>query len=285
MTSFASNDRYHEMFVRLRARNEAALIPFFVLGFPDEERCLQLIDCAIEAGADALELGIAFSDPVADGPTIVQAVNVALAAGATPGKALALITTIRHRHPDIPIGLLLYSNLVLAHGLDEFCAAASAAGVDSLLLADMPLREAQALRAVAPAHNLATVFILPPAADDAHCRAVAEAARGYVYLLSRAGVTGAAHGAAMPLPGLVTRMRELQSPPLVLGFGIAAPEQVRAAVASGVDGVIVGSALIEVINSRISAAGAGPTTWTGVSDYLRAMKMATRTATTIATGT
>lgn len=134
--------RYAHLFASLAGRNEGALIPFFMLGDPDPRGSLASIEAALAAGADALELGLPFSDPVADGPTIVAAANRALATGMTPERCFAMIAQIRARHPRIPIGLLVYVNLVFARGLDSFYACAAQAGVDSVLIADLPLREA-----------------------------------------------------------------------------------------------------------------------------------------------
>lgn len=264
--------RYQQMFVQLGARNERALIPFFVLGFPNAEQCLQAIDAAIAAGADALELGIPYSDPVADGPTIVAAANTALANGMTPGIALQLVAQIRAKHPHIAIGLLLYANLVLAKGTDAFCKQAKLAGVDSLLVADIPLREAASLRQAAGCHQLEVVFIVPPNADVESTYALAKASKAYVYLLSRAGVTGSENAAAMPLAHLLKQLKEAGSVPPVLGFGISTPEQVRAAGRAGAAGVIVGSAMIECMNRGLTGVGLVRS----ITDYVSALKAATR---------
>ncbi len=255
--------RYQQLFNRLNARNEGALIPFFVLGFPDRERCLQTIDAAIAAGADALELGIPFSDPVADGPVIVDAVNTARANGTEPPQALELVAEIRRRHPDIPIGLLLYANLLIGPGMTAFLQRCKNVGVDSILVADIPLREANELRSQCDILGLETVFILAPNASLMAAQAIAQSSQAYVYLLSRAGVTGADNGAGMPLSHLLAVLQREGSAPPILGFGISTPEHVSAALRAGARGVIVGSALVAAINGAREHAAAATSTLIG----------------------
>lgn len=222
-----------------------ALIPFLMLGDPDPEASLARIEAVIEAGADALELGLPFSDPVADGPTVVAAANRARAAGTTPAECFRLIETIRSRHPDMPIGLLVYANLVFARGLDDFYARAAAAGVDSVLVPDLPLQEAVPFRQAANRHGIAQVFIAPPDAGDATLVAVAQASVGYTYVLGRRGVTGAGGVDFTPAGQTIARLRAAGAAPPVIGFGIDGPDAVRAAFAAGARGVIVGSALLD----------------------------------------
>jgi tryptophan synthase alpha chain len=262
--------RYQSMFNQLSLRNEGALVPFFVLGFPDRERCLQTIDAAIAAGADALELGIPFSDPVADGPVIVEAGNIARANGTEPPQALDLVAEIRRRHPDIPIGLLLYANLLIGPGMTTFLQRCKASGVDSILVADIPLREAEDLRAQCSALALEVVFILAPNASAEAAKSIAKASQAYVYLLSRAGVTGADQGAGMPLSHLLDVLQTEHSAPAILGFGISRPAHVRDALRSGARGVIVGSALVATI------ANAGELAVQATSTLIKQLKLATK---------
>lgn len=232
--------RYERMF----ASRRCAVIPFLMLGDPDAETCIARVDALVAAGADALELGIPFSDPVADGPVIVAAANRALVAGTTPAQAFALLVRIRARHPDIPVGVLVYANLVFGRGVAAFYAAAAKAGVDSVLVADVPLRESAPFRAAARAHGIAQVMILPPDANDATVAAIAQAGAGYTYVLGRAGVTGADRAAVMPARARLAQLVAAGAPPPVIGFGISKAEHVRAARAAGAAGVIVGSALV-----------------------------------------
>ena len=159
-------ERYETLFAQLKARREGAFVPFVTLGDPNPEQSLKIIDTLIEAGADALELGIPFSDPLADGPTIQDATLRAFAAGVTPAQCFEMLTAIRQKHPTIPIGLLMYANLVFSPGIDEFYAACERAGVDSVLVADVPVEESAPFRQAALRHNIAPIFICPPNADD-----------------------------------------------------------------------------------------------------------------------
>lgn len=242
--------RYQQMFSRLATEERGAFVPFVTLGDPDPELSFEIIKALIDGGADALELGIPFSDPIADGPTIQNANIRALAAGVTPAISFALIKRIRAYHSTIPIGLLLYSNLIMAKGIDSFYAVAAEAGVDSVLIADVPLHESKRFRQAAMAHNIAPIYIVPPNIDDDDLRAIASYGRGYTYLLSRAGVTGAETKAAMPTAELINRIRQYNPAPPLLGFGISSPEQVRAAIASGAAGAISGSAIVKLIEQH-----------------------------------
>lgn len=262
--------RYNEMFEQLRHRQEGALIPFFVLGYPDRASCLQLVDAAIEAGADALELGIPFSDPIADGPTIVAAANLALHSGTGVAEAFQLIQEIRRKHARIPIGLLVYANLVVANGIKDFLLHCHEAGADSLLVADMPLREADELRATASDIGIEIVFILTPNASLQVAEEVARASGAYVYLLSRFGVTGTDKSAGMPVEHLLATLKQHEAAPGILGFGISTPEHVQHALESGANGVVVGSGLVKTIveNPHNEAAA--------VRHYVDVLKRATR---------
>ena len=259
-------NRYQHMFTRLRDEKKGALIPFLMLGDPEPETSFKTICAVIDAGADGLELGIPYSDPVADGPTIVQAANRALSAGVTPASALQIVAKVRAKYAELPIGLLVYANLVYASGVAEFYRQAKAAGVDSILVPDVPLREADSLQQAGKQHDIDTVFILPPNASEATTREVAARSQGYVYLLSRAGVTGSETQAGMPLSHLLQRLREQQSTPPILGFGISTPEQVQQAISEGAAGVIVGSALVAKTTQCSTDQ---------LADYIRSLKAAT----------
>lgn len=219
-------------------------MPFFMLGDPDLVTCERLLDAAIAAGADALELGMPFSDPIADGPVIQAAAVRAHAAGATTTRCLDLVTKIRQKHPAIPIGLLVYANLVVARGVESFYARARAAGVDSVLVADVPLGESAPFVVAAQQAAVAPIFILPPDAADAVVAAVARASSGYVYVLGRSGVTGDGVEPVFPGPSVFAALRAHGAPPALVGFGISRPEHVRAAIANGAAGAISGSAIV-----------------------------------------
>ncbi|MEH5009844.1 tryptophan synthase subunit alpha [Phytobacter diazotrophicus] len=244
-------ERYETLFKQLKERKEGAFVPFVTLGDPSPEQSLKIIDTLIEAGADALELGIPFSDPLADGPTIQNATLRAFAAGVTPSQCFEMLAAIRQKHPTIPIGLLMYANLVFSRGIDEFYAQCEKAGVDSVLVADVPVEESAPFRQAALRHNVAPIFICPPNADDELLRQIASHGRGYTYLLSRAGVTGAENRAALPLHHLVEKLTEYHAAPPLQGFGISAPDQVTAAIDAGAAGAISGSAIVKIIEKNL----------------------------------
>ena len=244
-------ERYDQLFKRLDAAKEGAFVPFVTLGDPTPELSLQIIDALIEGGADALELGIPFSDPLADGPTIQNAALRAFAAGVTPSQCFELIKAVRQKHPEIPIGLLMYANLVFSNGIDNFYARCQEAGVDSVLVADVPVEESAPFRQSALRHNVAPIFICPPNADDDLLREIASHGRGYTYLVSRAGVTGAENrGVSHSLLHLVEKLREYHAAPPVQGFGISEPEQVKEALKAGAAGAISGSAIVKIIEQN-----------------------------------
>lgn len=242
-------NRYAAMFKNLNAKQEAAFIPFTTLGYPDKARSLEIIENMIADGADALELGIPFSDPVADGP-VIQAANIkALDAGITPDDCFDIIAAVRANAPSTPIGLLVYANLVIGPGSDQFFAKAAKSGVDSVLVADIPFKEINTIDQSAAAHGIDLVLILPPNASETTIQAVAKASQGYTYLLSRAGVTGTETAAGMPLDHLLDGLKRHGGAPAVLGFGISGPDDVRDAVKAGVGGVISGSAVVKAIEA------------------------------------
>lgn len=269
--------RYAAMFDRLAERGEGAFIPFTVLGDPDRDRTRVVLDALLEGGADALELGIPFSDPVADGPAIQAAAVRALAAGVRLADCWTLVAAVRSARPALPIGLLVYANLVEHRGAGRFYEAAARAGVDSVLVADLPLAEAEPYERQALAAGLAPVFIAPPNATEARLEAMARRGRGYTYVVTRSGVTGVDPALARDSTALIARLRALDAPPPVLGFGIARPAQVQAGLAMGAAGVIAGSAVAE----RIASHAADPAALhRALATFVRDMKAATRRATT-----
>ena len=245
-------ERYSQLFKRLAANKEGAFVPFVTLGDPTPDLSLKIIDTLVAGGADALELGIPFSDPLADGPTIQGATLRAFAAGTTVARCFEMLATVRQKYPDLPIGLLMYANLVFSQGIDNFYAKCAAVGVDSVLVADVPVEESAPFRQAALRHAIAPIFICPPNADDALLRDIAAQGRGYTYLLSRAGVTGAENRASLPLHHLIERLRELNAAPPLQGFGISEPGQVKEAIAAGAAGAISGSAIVKIIERNQS---------------------------------
>jgi tryptophan synthase alpha chain len=237
-----------------------------MLGDPDLETSALLLDALVEGGADMVELGIPFSDPVADGPVIQAAAIRALAAGVRTGHCLDLIAAFRSRHAEIPIGILTYANIVAARGIAAFCRELAAAGVDSLLVADVPSLEAAPYAAAARAVGIDLVMITAPNTPPAALARIAALSSGYTYCVARAGVTGADTELALDHGPLFAALHEVGAPPAVLGFGISSPDQVREALASGAAGVISGSAIVAKCNEGPAA----------VRDFVTAMKAATR---------
>jgi tryptophan synthase alpha chain len=255
------------MFARLRSSREGAFIPFAMLGDPDPGRSLAALRALAEAGADALELGLPFSDPVADGPVIQAAAARALAAGVRQADCWRIVAEVRREFPALPIGLLVYANLVCHREPALFYEAAAAAGVDSVLVADLPVLESGPVAAAARAQGIAPVFIAPPNADEARLGAIAVAGEGYTYVTSREGVTGADERLRRDQSDLIATLTRHGAPPPILGFGIATPDHVRAALAMGATGAISGSA---VVKRMVGGEDVGA--------FVRAMKAATRSA-------
>ena len=245
------NNRYQQCFANLKQNSQGAFVPFVMLGDPDLACSYRIITRLIDSGADALELGIPFSDPIADGPVIQAASIRALKNGATVEKCLQLIASIRRDYPLLPIGLLVYSNLVVANSIESFYAKVEQAGVDSVLVADVPILESEKFRAAAHKHHIQPIFIATPNASVDTLKKIAENSQGYTYLLSRAGVTGSEVKAEMPVEGIIQSLKSYSAPPGLLGFGISTPEQVKQAIACGADGVISGSAIVKLIAQHL----------------------------------
>ncbi len=265
--------RYDLTFEKLAAKNEGAFIPFVTIGDPNAEQSFAIIKTLIDAGADALELGIPFSDPSADGLTIQMAALRALNANINTDVCLDILTRIRAYAPDIPIGLLLYGNLVFARGIDNFYRDVAHAGVDSVLIADLPIRESAPFRQAAIANGVAPIFIAPPNASDTTLQKVAEFSAGYTYVLSRVGVTGTETEAEMTGHKLIDVLDKYQAAPAVIGFGISKPEQVKAALATGAKGAISGSAVVKIIENNLTDHQA---MLIALTEFVQAMKQATK---------
>ena len=265
--------RYKKLFYQLKEKQQGAFVPFVTIGDPDLTTSKRIIDTMIAAGADSLELGIPFSDPVADGPTIQKANVRALESGVTPNACFELLSQVRAENPDLPIGLLVYANLVYSNGSDVFFAKAAQAGVDSVLIADVPLAEANPFKAAAQAAGIESIYIAPPNANEETLKQVAQQGEGYTYLLSRAGVTGAEAKANMPVETVLAQLKALSAPPALLGFGISSPEQVKTAIEAGAEGAISGSAVVNIIERNLSNV---EQMQTELADFIGGMKAATQ---------
>jgi tryptophan synthase alpha chain len=264
--------RYATMFNRLDDKHQGAFVPFVMLGDPDKTTSLKIIKQLIDSGADALELGIPYSDPIADGPTIQGASIRALASNITPDDCFDIIASIRTQYPDIPIGLLLYSNLVLKRGIETFYADANKAGVDSILIADVPLREAQRFIDIANNNSIQQILIAPPNATEETLKTIGDKSAGYTYLLGRAGVTGAETAAEVPASELIAKLSQYKVAPPLLGFGISTPAQVKSAISAGAAGAISGSATVNIIAENLADE---PTMLLALDNFVSKMKMAT----------
>lgn len=265
--------RYSAMFERLSARGEGAFGAFLMLGDPDLETSAALLEALVEGGADMIEVGIPFSDPIADGPVIQAAANRALKAGVRVDECFRLLADFRRRHAAIPVGILTYANLLAARGRERFIADAAAAGVDSLLVADVPTLEAEVYADTVRSAGLDLVMIAAPNTPGQALTRIARLCTGYTYCVTRMGVTGAREELALEHERLFTDLKRLKAPPPVLGFGISTPDHVRKAIAAGAAGVISGSAIV-----RLAAeTGNSPAR---VASFVAGMKNATRTIST-----
>ena len=275
--------RFTALFEALEAKNEGAFVPFVMLGDPSADDAVEIISTLIDAGADALELGVPFSDPVADGPTIQKAHLRALDGGATIDSCLDQIREIRRRHPDTPIGMLVYANVPYVRGLEKFYAELHDAGADAVLVPDAPVREGAPFVAAATAAGIDPVFIAPAQARPEVLEGVAAHSRGYIYAISRDGVTGTEHESQTTgLSDVVANITSYGGAPVLLGFGISTPQHVSDAIAAGASGAITGSAIAKIIDAHVDYAHPNPGTIhdmdalkTELTDYVTAMKRAT----------
>jgi len=239
----AAGGRFRRAFERAAGR--AALAAFMPAGYPSLEATPALLDAMVAGGADIIELGVPFSDPVADGPTIQRASEIALANGASLPVALEMASGFRSRHAEIPLVLMGYANALLNYGLDRFAEAAGEAGVDGVIVVDLPVEHAQEWRGPLSPRGIATILLASPTTSPERMARIAAESEGFVYCVSLKGVTGAASFDAEATGGLLAALKEKSDLPVLAGFGIRTPEQARAA-ASRADGIVVGSALVEI---------------------------------------
>lgn len=242
------NGRQHirVAFEAIGPSRRAALMPYFTLGYPDRETSLAVIQ-AIAPFSDLLELGVPFSDPIADGPTIQRSTQLALENGMTTAGCIEALAELRRRGVSTPVLLMGYYNPILAYGEARYVRDAAAVGADGLIIPDLPPEEAQELESLADEANLALIYFLAPTSNPQRIATVSERANGFIYLVSLTGITGARTGLAEGLADFVGRVRVGTGLPLAVGFGISTPEQV-ATVGAIADGVIVGSALINAVD-------------------------------------
>jgi tryptophan synthase alpha chain len=224
--------------------NKPIFMPYFPLGYPDLETSVNVIEALAKNGADLIEVGLSFSDPLADGPVIQQATQIALEKGITVKKSLEAVKELRKRGVDIPLILMGYYNPMLAYGLEKFIRDAKEAGADGFIIPDLPMEEAEEFTSVAG--ELPLIQMLAPTSPDERMEAIARNAKGFIYLVSVTGVTGERREVSNDLGDLIARVRAHTSAPVCVGFGIGTPEQAQK-VGQLADGVIVGSACVKAI--------------------------------------
>ncbi len=239
------------------AEGKTAFMPYFTIGYPDYETSLEVVKACADAGADLMELGMPFSDPLADGPTIQHSTQVALENGITVKKCLNAVSELRSAGVEIPLILMGYINPVLAYGVEKLAIDAAQAGVSGFIIPDMPPNEAKEMSALCKEYELDIIFLIPPNSTDERIRLVTELSSGFVYLVSVLGITGERDALPVALSGFIKKVRSQTKKSLAVGFGISTPEQ-AATVGEVANGVIVGSALIKTVgqaDNPVAAAG------------------------------
>jgi tryptophan synthase alpha chain len=229
---------------------EPLFIGFTVAGDPDKTPCIRIARALIAGGTDILELGVPFSDPVADGPTIQKADERALGAGTTPDTVFGIVREIR-KESDVPIVFLTYYNIVHRRGIGRFYREAQDAGVDGILIADMPVEESEEVCAIAGRYGIDPIFLISQTTSDKRIKKIAAKARGYLYLVAVLGVTGVRDQISDGAIDLLNLVRRHTSLPLAIGFGISTPAQAQTCARAGADGVIVGSAIVEIVERNL----------------------------------
>ncbi|MBN1805794.1 MAG: tryptophan synthase subunit alpha [Sedimentisphaerales bacterium] len=242
---------YKQVFSELKEQNRTALIPFFVTGDPDFDTSLEIVKTAIDAGADVLELGIPFSDPIADGPTIQKADIRAMKSGINIKKALDFIQKVKD-YKDIPIGLLMYYNLVYQYGVEKFFSNFHKAGVNSVLIADLSIDDADEIIGPAKTAGLDTVFMVTPVTKPQRMELIASITTGFIYTVSVLGVTGSRDKLSDTVGELIGKLKKLTNVPVCVGFGVSKAEHAATIARSGADGVIIGSKVVGLIENNLN---------------------------------
>ena len=264
--------RIDETFAKLRERGERALVAYVMAGDPSLAETRRLIAEAEQRGADVIELGVPFSDPLADGPVIQRAGTRALASGTTLARVMELVATLR-AEVRLPLVLFTYYNPVLAFGLKSFARTAVDAGADGVIVPDLPYEEAEPLRAEAEPAGLDLIQLVAPTSTPARVKTIARLSRGFVYVVSLTGVTGERRALPPDLDAQVRTVRMVTTKPVCVGFGVSTPEH-AAAVGRLADGVVVGSAIVRTIEQHAGTAGLSE----HVGDFIAALKQPLRGA-------
>jgi tryptophan synthase alpha chain len=262
--------RIGQTFERLRKRRECALIPYVTAGDPDLGMTKRLVREMIARGSDIIEIGVPFSDPLADGPIIQRASQRALQSGTTLRKIIRMVRELRPE-VDVPLVLMTYYNPVFRYGQEAFVADALDAGVDGIIVPDLPPEEAEILIGLTADTSLEMIFLAAPTSTSARLALIAEASRGFVYYVSRLGTTGVRDRLADDLRTMLARLRAATSKPVAVGFGVSTPEHVRL-VAESADGVVVASAILKLLEDL----GDRADQLERVGEFVAALKTATR---------
>lgn len=263
---------YKEIFEKSKQDNEGIFIPFIVAGDPDYNTSLQIAKTLVDNGADALEIGFPFSDPVADGPSVQNADLRAFDGGMTIEKCFKFLKELRE-YTDKPFGLLLYYNIVYKHGIDNFYKKLKESGVNAVLIADLPPEEADDAIEAADNNDLEQIFIVSQATSNDRLKEITEIVGGFIYIASVMGTTGARKEVEHNTTELIKRIRKHTTIPLCVGFGISQAEHVKEVLDAGADGAIVGSALINIIEDNLSN---HDVMFAEISNNIQIMKEATR---------
>jgi tryptophan synthase alpha chain len=278
MTGGTQMNRIATRFGILRAEGRGALIPFLEAWDPDAVTSMAILRGMPGAGADLIEIGCPFTDPMADGPTIQLAGKRALRAGATMAHTLAMVREFRHEDSTTPIVLMGYFNPILSYGPERFCVDAAAAGVDGLIVVDLPSEEADLLAPYATANGLDIIRLVAPTTDDQRMPLVLNGSSGFVYYVSITGITGTRTASAAELKAAIPRIRRVTDLPIAVGFGVRTPEQAAEAVRSG-DAAVVASALIDTLRANLDEHGkARPDAVRKVLDQVRGLAEGVRGA-------
>lgn len=241
---------YKQVFENLKKKNEGALVAFTVIGDPNYKSSLEIAKALVDAGADMLELGLPFSDPMADGKSIQAADARALSKGMNTDKVFEFLKDLR-KYTDAPVGLLSYYNLIYQRGIEKFYRDCKEAEVNSVLIADVAFEERHPIIAPARKHNIDTIFMITQLTNDGRIQKISEESNGFIYLVSRLGVTGARKNIQEPTFNLIRRVRNFTDKPLCVGFGISKPSHAKEVINAGADGAIMGSAIVDLIEKNL----------------------------------
>jgi tryptophan synthase alpha chain len=268
------DNRIGKKFSELRERKQAALICYMVGGFPDLEMSLSVIKTLVKGGADMIEIGVPFSDPIADGPIIQEASHYALIHGVKPQQCVALARTTRKIFPDLPLIFMTYSNILFRAGFEYFMTKARDSGIDGFILPDMSIEESGEYTRISQALGLASIFLVSPNTEDTRVRRIMKASTGFLYAVSAYGVTGVRNMLYDRSIKRIIKLRKYSHShlPVAVGFGVQKPDHVSMMVEAGADAIIMGSALLNIIKTSEHNANM----LDDLYDFVRSMKDACR---------